>query len=66
MTWFREGFEHIVPLHTFQMLSWHELEERVIGYREISSELLQRITDADFDHPMISMFFDMFETFTQL
>lgn len=38
MEWFRQGFEHIVPIKTFHILSWNEVEERVVGKRDVTTQ----------------------------
>jgi hypothetical protein len=53
MKWLREGFEHVVSLRSFVMISAKELEERVVGTKEITTEQMKAISEVNMDNKRI-------------
>ena len=43
------------------MLTWRDLEARVCGEQIITTELLKKISNVNFDNARVKMFFEMFE-----
>lgn len=66
LNWIREGIDTVVPLDIFAFLTWTDLELRVCGPKEVTTEALKAITeDADSDDKIMKWFWEMFEAFTQ-
>lgn len=66
MGWIRDGINTVVPLDIFAFLTWPDLELRVCGPKEITTDALKAITDnADSDEKQSKWFWEMFEAFTQ-
>lgn len=65
--WVKEGINHIIDLKILQFLTWEELEVRACGVKDVETEKLKNISlyNVDKDHAMITMFWKMFETFSQ-
>ena len=63
--WIREGFEFIVPIDVMNFLNWEDVERRVCGPREITTEAMKSIDSSDHNHKIVKWFFEMFESFTQ-
>merc|ERR1712178_672551 len=65
--WIKGGMNKVVPLGIFAFLTSRQLEWRVTGTPEITTEALKAIThNADSDHKIMKWFWKMFESWTQL
>ena len=63
----KDGFNCVFPLNKLSMLSWADLEERVRGPNDFTSEDLQAITryeNCDKNNEYVKRFWKVFDTFT--
>jgi E3 ubiquitin-protein ligase HERC1 len=65
--WIKEGINHIIDLKILAFLTWEELEVRACGNKDVEVDALKSISEysVDANHPMVVMFWKMFESLTQ-
>lgn len=63
----REGINEVVPLPLLNVLTWHQLENVIVGTTEVSTEFLKKHAKYEGFSPsddLVKWFWETFDTFT--